>query len=70
MLFIFVANKLGANEKTQQNIQPKSQITQSEKEHKNLKWNFNFSDFYVLTALGGFCLIMIFREKKKLKTEV
>lgn len=34
------------------------------------QWQFYWSDLYVLLGVGGFCTIMIIRERKKSKEEL
>ncbi|MCM1315485.1 MAG: hypothetical protein NC205_06330 [Prevotella sp.] len=37
---------------------------------ENPQWQFYWSDLWVLLGVGGFCTIMIIRERKKLKEEL
>ncbi len=39
-------------------------------EESELQWKFYWSDLWILSGVGGFCTVMIIRERKKLKEEL
>ena len=42
----------------------------TEETAENPQWQFYWSDLWVLVGVGGFCTVMIIRERKKLKEEL
>lgn len=42
----------------------------SQKTDEKPQWQFYWSDLYVLLGVGGFCTIMIIKERKKSKEEL
>lgn len=47
-----------------------SEAAQTEPEEYNPDWNFYWSDLIVFVAAGGFCTVMILKEKRKAKEEL
>ena len=41
-----------------------------QKTYEKPQWQFYWSDLYVLLGVGGFCTIMIIKERKKSKEEL
>ena len=41
-----------------------------EKTAEKPQWQFYWSDLWILLSVGGFCTVMIIRERKKLKEEL
>ncbi|MCM1508090.1 MAG: hypothetical protein NC177_13305 [Ruminococcus flavefaciens] len=52
--------------KTSETIQTEN----AEETVENPQWQFYWSDLWVLLGVGGFCTVMIIRERKKLKEEL
>lgn len=52
--------------KTSETIQAEN----TEETAENPQWQFYWSDLWVLLGVGGFCTVMIIRERKKLKEEL
>lgn len=52
--------------KTSETIQAEN----AEETAENPQWQFYWSDLWVLLGVGGFCTVMIIRERKKLKEEL
>ena len=42
----------------------------TEETAENPQWQFYWSDLWILLSVGGFCTVMIIRERKKLKEEL
>lgn len=42
----------------------------TEETAENPQWQFYWSDLWILLGVGGFCTVMIIRERKKLKEEL
>lgn len=78
LLFCFIAlalaglllgNRIGKSSKDVS--ENKTQVvTESEKKNDNTKWRFYPIDLGILLVGGGFCSIMIVRERKKAKEKL
>ena len=42
----------------------------TEKSDEKTEWQFYWSDLWILLSVGGFCTIMIIRERRKSKEEL
>lgn len=64
--FFSKENNIETSETTQAEIDESSQKS----DENQLQWEFYWSDLWVLLGVGGFCTIMIVRERKKSKEEL
>jgi len=52
------------------NAEPEETAVTENTENKRETWRFYFIDLIILGAGGGFCLVMILRQRKKTKEEL
>lgn len=63
----FIFSKVETNSNTTETPQSQNEVVEAE---DIPKWQFYPLDFWILLIGGGFCTIMILREKKKAKEEL
>ena len=69
VLALFILGYLGGNDFAQDKLPEEPETMQSQTEDQpeetTLHWRFYWSDVGILVVAGGFCTIMIIRERKK-----
>ncbi len=64
----FLFSKVNPDYHSDETAQTQMETSETESipiEENPMKWRFYWSDLYVLVGAGGFCTIMIIRERKK-----
>lgn len=55
--------------KTSETVQSEA-VENTEETADKLQWQFYWTDLWILLGAGGFCTVMIIRERKKAKEEL